>query len=57
MKYDLFDVIELKDKNRGTILKVEKDRYYIEIVNSFGITLGTEYVTDDDINSLVFKSK
>lgn len=57
MKYDLFDVVELKDKNRGTILKVDNDRYYVEIVNAFGITLRKEYLTDDDISSIILKKQ
>ena len=40
MKIDKFDVVELKDSNKATILdKKSRNKYFAEIVNSYGFTL------------------
>ncbi len=39
MKYKRFDVVELNNGNRATILDIKKNYYNVEIVNPYGITL------------------
>ena len=58
MKYNKFDVVELKNGNRATILEINKHKYLAEIVNSAGISLGNRIITDNDINKVILaKSK
>ena len=40
MKLKIFDVVELNDKNRATILNINNKEYLAEVVNSAGISLG-----------------
>lgn len=55
MKIKRFDVVELKDKNRATILNVvDKNEYLAEIVNAYGITLENKIIIDNDINKIVY---
>lgn len=54
MKIKKFDVVELKDNNRATILETEKNQYFAEIVNSYGITLENRYITQDDIEKVIY---
>lgn len=39
MKIKIFDVIELKDNNRATILEKQGNKYFAEIVNTYGVTI------------------
>lgn len=54
MKYKKFDVVELNDKNRATILKVEENSYFVEIVNPYGITIDNKNITDSDISKVIY---
>ena len=49
MKINKFDVVELKDKTRGTILENNKNGYKAEIVNAYGISLGIKDITNNDM--------
>lgn len=54
-KIDKFNVVELKDNNRATILDiVDKDKYFVEIVNTYGITIEKKIITSDYINKLIY---
>lgn len=58
MKLKIFDVVELKDNNRATILNINNKEYLAEVVNSAGISLGNRIITDNDINKVILaKSK
>ena len=58
MKLKIFDVVELNDNNRATILNINNKEYLAEIVNSAGISLGNRIITDNDINKVILaKSK
>ena len=58
MKLKIFDVVELKDNNRATILNINNKEYLAEVVNSAGISLGNIIITDNDINKVILaKSK
>ena len=48
MKIKKFDVVELKNGNRATILEKErKNKYIAEIVNPYGITLETRIISNE----------
>lgn len=50
MKIKVFDVVELKDKNKATILEIKDDKYFAEIVNPYGITIDRKKeITKNDI--------
>lgn len=53
MKYNKFDVVELKNGNRATILEINKHKYLAEIVNAYGITLDTKEITNEDITKII----
>lgn len=53
MKLKIFDVVELNDKNKATILRIENDNYYVEVVNPDGMTLSFKYITSKDINQII----
>ena len=57
MKYKKFDVVKLNDNNRATILKVEKNKYFVEIVNPYGVTLDKTSITEDKIQKAIYVSK
>lgn len=54
MKIKVFDVVELKDKNKATILDIRNNEYLVEVVNSSGISLNNKIITDNDINKIIF---
>ncbi len=54
MKVKRFYVVELKDGNRATILRIDGNKYFAEIVNSYGITVGKRYITPDEINQVIY---
>lgn len=58
MKIKRFNVVELKDNNRATILEVIKNNHYFaEIVNAYGITLENKIITDEDIKRVIYAKK
>lgn len=44
MKLKVFEVVELLDGNKATILENNKNRYKAEIVNKYGESQGTKYI-------------
>ena len=58
MRYKKFDVVELNNGNRATILDVENNRYNVEIVNPYGITIDKKIITTQEIKTIIHsKSK
>ena len=58
MKINRFDVVELYNGNKATILDVKNKEYYVEIVDSEGNTIDNRNITDVEIKEiLVSKSK
>ena len=55
MKINKFDVVELNDKNKATILDIQDNMYLVEIVNDDGISLGTRTIEYQDISKVIFK--
>ena len=53
-KYKVFDVIELQNENKATILQINKDNYCCDIVDKNGNSLGVQEITTDEIKRLVF---
>lgn len=55
-KIKKFDVVELHNNNRATILEIDKSQYFAEIVDSKGITVERRYITQDEIKNLIYTS-
>ena len=55
MKINRFDVVELNNGNRATILDT-KDRqtYFADIVNAYGITVDRKEITENEISRVIF---
>lgn len=54
MKIRKFNVVELKNKNRATILQVLGNKYLVEIVNAYGITIDKRIITENEINKVIY---
>ena len=53
--YNMFDVVELKNGNKATIIANDKSIIKVEEVNDKGISLGIKEVTDNDIKQIIFR--
>lgn len=56
MKIKKFEVVELKNKNRATILDIKGNCCYLaEIVNSYGITIDKRIITNEEIEKVIYE--
>ncbi|MCI9366620.1 MAG: hypothetical protein HFJ54_09135 [Clostridia bacterium] len=55
MRYKRFDVVELKNDNKATILDIkENNEYFVEIVDSNGTTIGNKIIINSEIKRVVY---
>lgn len=55
MKIKKFDVVEMKNGNRATILEVKGNNEYLaEIVNAYGITVDKKEINNCEINKILY---
>lgn len=54
MKFKKFDVVELKNNNRATILEMKNNEYLVEIVDTNGITVDTRNINQEDIKQIIY---
>lgn len=55
MKYKIFDVVRMKNNNKATILDIlEKNKYFVEIVNIKGETVDKKVITENEIEKPEF---
>ncbi|MBQ2937811.1 MAG: hypothetical protein IJE05_02885 [Clostridia bacterium] len=57
MRIKKFNVVELNNGNRATILDVLGNRYLAEIVNAYGITVDKKIINDNEINKIIYSSE
>lgn len=57
MKIKKFNVVELNNGNRATILEVLGNRYLAEIVNCYGITLDKKIITENEIRKVIYNKE
>ena len=58
MKINKFDVVELYDNNKATILKEKADNtYFAEIVNTEGTTVDTRDIISSDIKEVIYRNE
>lgn len=55
MKLKRFDVVELTNGNKATIMDIMNNReYFVEIVDSKGNTIDRKNITEDEIEKIVY---
>jgi len=54
MKYKKFDVIELNNGNKATILDINNRNYFVEIVDANGDRVDIKNITEDEISKVIF---
>lgn len=54
MRIKKFDVVELSNNNRATILEIDKNQYFAEIVDNKGATIERRYITQDEIKKVIY---
>lgn len=54
MKIKKFDVVELNNNNKATILEIKSNSYLAEIVDNKGKTVETRNITQDEIKQIIF---
>lgn len=58
MKIDRFNVVEMKDGNRATIIDVKgKSEYFAEVVNAYGQTVAKRNITDEEIQKVIYSKE
>lgn len=58
MKIKIFDVIELNNGKKATILEeIDNGIYKVEIVNNNGISEGISRIDNKDIEKIIFQKK
>lgn len=53
MKLKRFEVVELVNGNKATILDTNNNQYYAEIVNDKGITIDNRNITEEEIKRVL----
>lgn len=58
MKLKRFEVVELENGNKATILDIKNNEYFSEIVDSNGKTISNRNITENEIKKvLIYKDK
>lgn len=55
--YNIFDVVELNNGNKATIITNDKTKIKIEEINDRGISLGIKEITENDIKEKIYPNK
>lgn len=56
MDLKLFDVVELENKNRATILSISKEnKMFAEILDNKGKKIECREISKDEINEILYK--
>lgn len=56
MRYNKFDVIELKNGNKAIIInKNNRNQYIAEIINPYGVTIKKKAITSKEISKILYK--
>ena len=53
--YNMFDVVELNNGNKATIITNDKSIIKVEEVNNKGISLGIKEIAESDIKQVIFR--
>lgn len=56
MRYNKFDVIELKNGNKAIMInKNNRNQYIAKIINSNGVTIEKKAIKDKEISKILYK--
>lgn len=53
----IFDVVELNNGNKATILEIINNIYSVEIVDKKGTSLGYQKISKEDIKEIIYSHK
>lgn len=56
MQFKIFDVIELEDGKRATIIKIEDNIITGEIIDDNGKSLGVKEIEKDRITKIIYRN-
>ena len=54
IKCNLFDVVELNNEDKATILSIEQNTYRVEIVDENGKTKDLKEIQKNDVKKVIF---
>ena len=55
MRIKKFDVVELQNNNKATVLEIKgNNQYFAEIVNQQGITIDNKTITNNHIKKVIY---
>lgn len=57
MQLKIFDVVELIEEKKATIMKIEDNTITGEIVDKDGKSLGVKTIKKEDIKSIIYRNK
>lgn len=57
MRFNIFDVIELKNGKKATILDNKNNIYKVEIVNDNGVRHGIKNITEIEVKKVIYSKK
>lgn len=52
-KYNIFDVVELYEGNRATIIEINGDVYKVKITDKNGQDIGVKYIRDNEVKQII----
>ena len=53
--YNMFDVVELNNGNKATIITNDKSSIKVEEVNNNGVSLGIKEIRENDTKQIIFR--
>lgn len=57
MKVKVFDVVEVNNGTKATVLEIIQGGYNVEVVDKRGNSKGRKTISDKDIVSIIYQSK
>lgn len=54
MKFKKFDVVELNNGNKATILEIKDNEFFTEIVDNNGTTVDKRNIIQEDIKQIIY---
>lgn len=55
MQINMFDVVELQNKNKATILNTVNNKYLVEIVDKEGNRKEIKEITKEEIKKIIYR--
>lgn len=57
MQFKIFDVVELKEEKKATIMKIDDNIITCEVIDKNGKNLGIKKVKKEDIIKIIYRNK